>query len=167
MLAAYKITDLYKRPLWIQIPEVSKRGWRQGVGDQQCPPKENKNVPQNCGLLLRSIEKRGQRTGPNRWYGRDLFVPTPSLRQPLFSGVEKLTRSSLKGFLNRALFAYKNGRFASSLLLLGIGLLQASKKANLSFKSPSPKPHLIRAGSGFALPIFETLDKSTCLLQCP
>ena len=28
--------------------------------------------------------------------------------------MEKLTRSSLKVFLNRALFAYKNGRFASS-----------------------------------------------------
>ena len=40
----------------------------------------------------------------------------------LISGVEKLTRSSLKEFLNRALFAYKNGRFASSFLL-GIVLL--------------------------------------------
>ena len=39
------------------------------------------------------------------------------------AGVEKLTRSSLKGFFNRALFAYKNGRFASSFLLLGVGLL--------------------------------------------
>ena len=36
---------------------------------------------------------------------------------------EKLTRSSSKGFLDRALFAYKNGRFASSFLLLGAGLL--------------------------------------------
>ena len=33
-----------------------------------------------------------------------------------------------------------DGRFASSFLLLGIGLLEASKKANLSFKSLSPKP---------------------------
>ena len=39
------------------------------------------------------------------------------------SGVEKLTRSSLKGVSNRALFAYKNGRFASSCLLLGIAVL--------------------------------------------
>ena len=39
------------------------------------------------------------------------------------SGVEKLTRSSLKGFLNRALSAYKKGRFASSFLLFGIGLI--------------------------------------------
>ena len=52
------------------------------------------------------------------------FVFFFSARNSLFlSGVEKLTRSSSKGFLNRALFAYKNGRFASSLLLLGIGLL--------------------------------------------
>ena len=40
----------------------------------------------------------------------------------LFSGLEKLTRSSLKGVYNMAPFAYRNGRFASSLLLLGIGL---------------------------------------------
>ena len=39
------------------------------------------------------------------------------------SGVEKLTRSGLKGFFKRALFAYKNGRFASNFLLLGLGLL--------------------------------------------
>ena len=83
-------------------------------------------------------------------------VPSGHLvvKVPIFSGVEKLTRSSLKGFFNRALFAYKNERFASSFLLLGVGLLQASKKANLSFKSPSPKPHLNRTGSVFALPTF-------------
>ena len=52
------------------------------------------------------------------------------------AGVEKLTRSSLKGDKNRALFPYKNGR------LSGIGLLEASKKANLAFKSPSAKPLL-------------------------
>ena len=64
----------------------------------------------------------------------------------------KLTLSSSKAFLNRALFAYENGHFASGFLLLGIGLLEASKKANLSFKSPSPKPHFNRTGSVFALP---------------
>ena len=67
--------------------------------------------------------------------------------------MEKLTQSSLKGLSNRALFAYKNGRFASRFLLLGIGFLEASKKANLSFRSPSPKPQLNRTGSVFALPI--------------
>ena len=56
------------------------------------------------------------------------------------SGVEKLTRSSLEGFFNRALFADKNAHFASSFLLLGIGFLQASKKANLSFNAPLQNP---------------------------
>ena len=37
---------------------------------------------------------------------------------------------------------------------MGVGLLQAPEKANLSFKSPSAKPHLNRTGSVFALPIF-------------
>ena len=46
-----------------------------------------------------------------------------------------------------------------AFLLLGIGFLQASKKANLSYKSPSPKPHLDRTGSVFALPTL------TCLLK--
>ena len=64
-----------------------------------------------------------------------------------------MTRSSLKGVSNRALLAYKNGRFASSFLLLGIGFLEALKKANVSFESPSPKPHLNRTGSVFSLPI--------------
>ena len=54
-----------------------------------------------------------------------LFVRTSislrGMKRALVSGVEKLTRSSLKGFLHRALFAYKNGRFASSFLLLGVG----------------------------------------------
>ena len=64
-----------------------------------------------------------------------------------------MTRSSLKGLSNRAIFACKNWPFASRFLLLGIGFLEASKKANLSFKRPSPKPHLNRTGSVFALPI--------------
>ena len=82
----------------------------------------------------------------------------------------KLTRSSLKGVSNRALFAYKNGRFASRFLLLGIGFLEALKKTNLSFKSPSPKPHLNRTGSGFALPIranFTEIAKPRTLPQKP
>ena len=55
-------------------------------------------------------------------------------------------------FLTGPFFAYKNGRFASSFLLLGRGLLYASKKVNVSFKSPFPKPHLNRTGSVLALP---------------
>ena len=66
-------------------------------------------------------------------------------------GVEKLTRSSLKGVSNKSLFACKNGHFASSFLLLGIGFLEASKQANLSFKRPSLEPRLDRTGSVFAL----------------
>ena len=69
-----------------------------------------------------------------------------------------MTWSSLKGVSNRALFAYKNGRFPSSFLLLGIAFLEALKKANVSFKSPSPKPHLNRTGSVFALPKNADLD---------
>ena len=73
--------------------------------------------------------------------------------------MEKLTRSSLKAFLKRALFAYKNERFASSFLLLGIEFLKASKKANLSFKSPSPKPHINRTGTVFVLPASSLLSQ--------
>ena len=85
-------------------------------------------------------------TSPERNCPKKFLIPKQK------SGVEKLTRSSLKGRSNRARFAYKNGRFASRFLLLGIGFLEASKKANLSFKSPSPKPPLNRTGSVFALP---------------
>ena len=56
------------------------------------------------------------------------------------SGVEKLTRSILKGLSNRALFAHKNGHFASRYLLLGIGYLKASKKANCLSKVPLRNP---------------------------
>ena len=66
--------------------------------------------------------------------------------------MEKLTRSSLKGFFNRALFAYKNRHFASSFLLLGKRTFIRLLKANLSFQSTSPKRHLNRTGSVFALP---------------
>ena len=42
----------------------------------------------------------------------------------LRSGVEKTDPVQFTGFFfNRALFAYKNGRFASSFLLLGMGFL--------------------------------------------
>ena len=65
------------------------------------------------------------------------------------SGVEILTRSSSNGLSNRAILAHKNRFFASRLLLLGIGFLEAPRKANFSFKSTSPKPHLNRTGSVF------------------
>ena len=53
------------------------------------------------------------------WYPPPQYPPYDYSR--IESGVEKLTRSILKGFLNRALFAEEKGRFASSFLLLGIG----------------------------------------------
>ena len=64
-----------------------------------------------------SKSRRGTMFLPAALGGLSLFGTSPPV-----SGVEKLTRSSSKGFLNRALFAYKNGRF-SSFLVLGIGLL--------------------------------------------
>ena len=84
----------------------------------------------------------------------------------LTSGVEKLTRSSLKGLSNRALLRIKNGCFASRFLLLGIGFLEASIKTNLSFKSPSPKPLLNRTGSVFALPMTREPGHMTYLVNC-
>ena len=69
------------------------------------------------------------------------------------SGVEKLTRSSLKGLSNRWPFLLIKMGVLQAVSLLGTGYLEASKKANLPFKSPSPKPHLDRTGSVFALPI--------------
>ena len=50
------------------------------------------------------------------------------------SGVEKLTRSSLKGFLNRPLFAYKNGRFASRTFIS----LEKGKLVFQKFLSETP-----------------------------
>ena len=56
-----------------------------------------------------------------------------------------LRSGSSKGVSNRAIFAYKNGRFASRFLLLDIGFLEASKKAKFVFQkslSETPsKPH--------------------------
>ena len=67
-------------------------------------------------------------------------------RETIISGVEKPIRSSSKGFLNRTLFAYKNGRFASSFLLLGIGLSKASKRQICLSKVPLRNP--IETGPG-------------------
>ena len=76
-----------------------------------------------------------------RGRGRPLFDERFGKKKKVFfSGVEKLTRSSLKGLSNWAPFAYKNGRFASRSLLLGIGFLEASKKANCLSKVPLQNP---------------------------
>ena len=74
-----------------------------------------------------------------------------ALRGQFLARRGKLTRPFCRAFQTRPFF-YRNGRFASRLLLLGIRFLEASKKAHLSFKSPSLKSHLNRTGSVFALP---------------
>ena len=83
--------------------------------------------------------------------GKIRYCPEIPPTNFIFSGVEKLTRSSLKGVLNRAHFAHKNGRFAGSFLPLRYRTFISQKKGKLVFKSPSPKPHLNRTGSVFAL----------------
>ena len=50
------------------------------------------------------------------------------LTKHALSGVAKLTWSSSKGVQNRALFACKNGLFASSFLLSGIALYRPQKR---------------------------------------
>ena len=49
-----------------------------------------------------------------------------------------------KGRFNRAPFACKNGRFASSFLPLGVGRRRSLEKGKFVFQMPSPKPHLNR-----------------------
>ena len=68
-----------------------------------------------------------------------------------FSGVEELTRYRLKRVSNRALLLFKISKQFSALRCRSFISLE---KANLPFKSPSPKPRLNRTGSVFALPIF-------------
>ena len=65
-------------------------------------------------------------------------VPFTGLQVLIRSGVEKLPRSSLKGVSNRALFAYKNGRFASRCLVLGIGFFGSLEKDKFVFHSNGP-----------------------------
>ena len=71
-----------------------------------------------------------------------LIFPAITVFSANCSGVEKLTWSSLEFvfFFNRALFAYKNGRFASSFLLLGIGFYKPQKRqiclSNVPLRNP-------------------------------
>ena len=84
------------------------------------------------------------------------------------SGLEELTRSSLEGVSNRAPFLLiKMGVLQADFSSLILGFLEASKKANLSFKSPSPKPHLNRTGSSSCTPNSNKVDMSKVLfLPC-
>ena len=80
---------------------------------------------------------------PRKLFAQTLFIGVDGFWGgfPLkLSGVEKLTRSSSKGFLNRALFAYKNGHFASSFPPLRYRTFISLEKAILSFKVPLRNP---------------------------
>ena len=84
-------------PVWLVFPrreaanmgvfdsEVSKRGWREGVGDQQ-RPKYSKNCSPKCFSYSEGgeQEKGCRKKGLNLQYGRDFLAPTPSVCQPLF-----------------------------------------------------------------------------------
>ena len=65
---------------------VSKRGWREFVGDQRTPKYSNKKKgPQKlCPPSHRGIGTRVQKGGLNLWHGKDFLAPTPSVRQPPF-----------------------------------------------------------------------------------
>ena len=64
-----------------EFSEVST-GWREGVGDEQTPPKKKqKSSPEMCTLFLRGYRKKGAEKRPRR---KDFFAPTPSVRQPFF-----------------------------------------------------------------------------------
>ena len=66
------------------------------------------------------------------------------------SGVEKLTWSSLRCF-KQTLSPYKNARL-QAFFSVRYRVFRSLEKANSSFKTPSPKPHLNRTRSVSALP---------------
>ena len=140
-----KVFFLLKRRDWTSLGFWAEIWGSQGVG-RSCQADHSQAEKET--IQTKNVSKL-----VSKWCHPNLEIPMELCLSQLRSRVEKLTRSSLKGFFNRALFAYKNGCFESSFLFLDIGVLQASKKANFSFKSPSPKPHLNRTGSVFALPI--------------
>ena len=112
-------------------------------------------------LLFRLLE--GGSSGPaQKAVGRKgCLAPSKNFRSGKTDPVQ------FKGRFQQGLFTYKNGRFASSILLLGIGFLEASQKANLSFESPSPKPHLNWTGQvlhshQFAIPEASRLEERVC-----
>ena len=81
-----------------KLSEVSKRGWRKGVGNKQTPKKSPKSSPEMPPLLLRgAIGKRVQKRGLNLWHLKDFLMPTPSICQPLFKTSETFGLIFLKG----------------------------------------------------------------------
>ena len=72
--------------------------------------------------------------------------------------MEKLTPFSLKGFLNRALFANKNGCFASSFVLSGARILISLEKGKVVFQKV-PLRNLVLTGLGQFL---HSQDSESC-----
>ena len=66
------------------LSEVSKRGWREGVGDKQTPKKSPKVLQKCVPFLLRGHRKKGTEKRLNLCHIKDFLAPTPSVRQPLF-----------------------------------------------------------------------------------
>ena len=86
----------------------------------------------------------------------------------LSSGVQSLTRSSLKGGLKQSPFCLQKwGVLQATCPLSGIGLYKRKlppKNANLSAKSPSSKPLLTQTSSVFPLPRIGRVALVSCVL---
>ena len=113
------------------------RGSVSGRGDYKSRRTKSSENPRTVPILL----------GEGGGGCRD-FCPVPWL---LNAKIVQKNLFSLNFFILGGFFrvVYLPLKYISSFLLLDIGFffLWASKKANLSFKSPSPKPHLNRTGS--------------------
>ena len=67
------------------LSEDSKRGWREGVGDEQGSKHSENLSPELCSPSPKiGIGRRAQKRDLNLWHRKDLLAPTPSARQPLF-----------------------------------------------------------------------------------
>ena len=62
------------------MSEVSKRGWREGVGDKQTPKKSQKGSPETCPPSPKGAQEKGTEKRPaNEGFPRanPLCPPTP------------------------------------------------------------------------------------------
>ena len=90
--------------------EVSKRGWREGVGSQWHPKCSKKCPPELCSPTRKGgIGKKVQRKGLNLWHGRDFLVPTPSVRQHICETSDFCVKRV--PFVKLAFFLQQNGAF--------------------------------------------------------
>ena len=78
----------FRTVLHPEFSEVSKRGWREGVGDKQEPQKTREILQKCVPLLLRRHRKKSTERGLNVWHMKDCLAPTPSVPQPLFETSE-------------------------------------------------------------------------------